>query len=125
MTETTFIIEGELTDLNSYVRSCRGHWAAAEKKVKENREAVYYSVLKHRQAIQDMKKPLDIHCHWVCKNRRKDKDNIRFGIKWILDGMEDAGAIENDGWKQIGNLSDSFSVDKNNPHIEVTVTESA
>ena len=31
-------------------------------------------------------------------NKRKDFDNVEFGVKWIKDGMVQAGVIANDGW---------------------------
>ena len=60
---------------------------------------------------------------WYCKNRRKDKDNITAGVKFILDGLVNAGVIENDGWAQVGNIFHMFKVDKENPRVEIEVKE--
>lgn len=68
-------------------------------------------------------KRIDLDITWYCKNKRKDKDNIAAGIKFILDGLVKAGTIENDGWKQVNNFSHSFKVDKDNPRVEVEIKE--
>ena len=52
-----------------------------------------------------------------------DKDNIAGGIKFLLDGLQEAQVIKNDGWKEIGNIFHFFEVDKDNPRIELFLTE--
>lgn len=116
------IIPGELPDFNFII---------AETK-KGNRNYQPYNKIKqeHTERVawiikSKIKKPLpkvDIEIEWVCKDKRKDKDNISAGIKFILDGMVQAGAILNDGWKEIGDISHKFSVDKDNPRIIVRIT---
>lgn len=66
---------------------------------------------------------IDLDITWYCKNKRKDKDNIAVGIKFILDGLVEAKVIKNDGWKEINNFKHTFKVDKDNPRIEVKITE--
>jgi hypothetical protein len=48
-----------------------------------------------------------------------DPDNIAAGKKFLLDGLQAAGVISGDGWKQIASLEDRFVVDKENPGVEV------
>lgn len=66
-------------------------------------------------------KKADFVITWHCKNRRKDKDNIMGGQKFIFDGLVHAGVLKNDGWSQIGDVQHKFMVNKNNPHVEVTL----
>ena len=63
--------------------------------------------------------PIDVHFHWVEEEKRRDHDNIRAAAKFILDGLVEEKIIKNDGWGCIGNLSDSYSIDKKNPRVEV------
>lgn len=65
--------------------------------------------------------PIYIHFHWFAKNRKKDPDNISSAKKFILDGLQEAGIIENDGWNQIAGFSDDFTVDKKNPRVVVEI----
>lgn len=71
--------------------------------------------------IKEDEMPIDLHFKWYVPNRKKDKDNIAFGKKFILDGMLKAGLLENDGWKQIGNFRDSFYIDKEKPRVVVEI----
>lgn len=63
--------------------------------------------------------PVNLQITWYAENRRKDKDNIAFAVKYIFDGMVNAGLIKNDGWKQIGNWENIFEIDKENPRVEI------
>lgn len=117
------IIPGELPDLNTIIaeskKGRKGYQPYAILK-RENTEKVAWI------AKSKIKKKLDkinLEISWICKDKRKDKDNIQAGIKFILDGLVEAGVIENDGWKQIGDITHKFNVDKHNPRIEVVIKE--
>lgn len=47
---------------------------------------------------------------WVEPNRKRDPDNIASARKFILDGLQQASALEGDGWFQIRGWSDRFRV---------------
>jgi len=65
----------------------------------------------------------DFEITWYCKDKRKDKDNIIAGAKFIFDGLVKAGVIKNDGWSQIGNITHKFEIDKENPRVEVVLND--
>lgn len=67
----------------------------------------------------------DFEITWFCPNMRKDKDNIMAGQKFIFDGLQEVGFINNDGWKQIRNVTHKFEVDKHNPRVVVEIYEVA
>lgn len=107
---------GELPTTNEIVAvSKRHHMAYAGMKKKYTRLV----------ALQAGKLPkvekADFEITWFCKNKRKDKDNIMGGQKFIFDGLVQANVLENDGWKQIGNVAHLFEVDKDNPRVEVKI----
>ena len=66
---------------------------------------------------------VDVVCTWYCKDRRRDPDNVSAGIKFVLDGLIQAGVLQNDGWKQIRSIRHEFSVDKQRPRVEVELKE--
>lgn len=123
MREVKFTIPGELPDLNTIIaESKRGNrgWQPYNKIKKEYTEAVAWIAKAKRVKF----KKIDLDINWVCKNRMKDPDNISGGgAKFVLDGLVDAGVIDNDGWKQVGSIRHSFDVDKHNPRVEVTIKE--
>jgi hypothetical protein len=58
-------------------------------------------------------------------NRRRDPDNQAGAKKYILDGIVAAGLISNDGHKQVAGWTERFRFDKDNPGVEVMVSEVA
>lgn len=75
------------------------------------------------QGVKPFNKKIDIQFTWNCKNKRKDKDNIMASQKFVFDGLQLAGVIQNDGWKEIGNIDHRFKVDKYNVGVEVFMKE--
>lgn len=112
------IIPGELPDLNQIIAAAKSHYGAYSKLKKENTDLIAYLANKLPKIER-----VDLEITWYCKDKRKDKDNITAGIKFILDGLVKAGVIENDGWKQIGDISHKLQVDKSNPRVEVVLKE--
>lgn len=118
----TIIIPGELPDLNQIIEEAKNHWSNYSSLKKTNTQIVAYCTKQH---VKQKYKKIDIEINWVCKNKRKDKDNIMAGTKFILDGLVAAGIIKNDGWAHIGEIRHRCTVDKQEPRIEVKITEVA
>ena len=66
--------------------------------------------------------PVEVKFLWVEKDRRRDKDNIRAGAKFVLDSLVLAEIIPNDNWKWVVNLFDEYMVDSAKPGVHVTIT---
>jgi Holliday junction resolvase RusA-like endonuclease len=58
---------------------------------------------------------------WHEPDRRRDKDNISAGKKFLFDGMVKAGVIKNDGWDQIAGWTESHVVNKFTCGVDVTI----
>lgn len=72
----------------------------------EVEEGIIYSLAR----LPKITKPVFIRFTWKEKNRKRDKDGISFGKKFILDAMQKAGKLPNDNWKWIRGFSDSFEL---------------
>jgi len=59
---------------------------------------------------------------WHEKNRRRDKDNIAFGKKFILDALVQAGILSDDGWRYVNGFQDTFLLAKGSAAEGVEVT---
>lgn len=118
----TIIIPGELPDLNQIIAESKNHWGSYSSLKKTNTQLVAFCT---KQATKRRYKKIDLDITWYCKDRRKDKDNIMAGTKFILDGLVQAGVIQNDGWANIGEIRHKFDVDKQDPRVEVRITEVA
>ena len=114
------IIPGELPGLNEIIAMSKEHWAKyAEEKHNRTEEIAYLA----KSQIKRKYKKVDLIFTWYCKNKKRDKDNIIAGQKFILDGLVAAGVIENDGWRQVGNILHYFEVDNKNPRVEILIEE--
>ena len=114
------VIQGELPGLNEIIAISKEHWAKyAEEKHNRTEEIAYLA----RSQIKKKYKKVDLTFTWYCKNRKRDKDNIIAGQKFILDGIVAAGVIENDGWRQVGNILHYFEVDNKNSRVEILIEE--
>jgi hypothetical protein len=113
------IIEIELPDFNSIVKHAKKHWSKYSQPKKGYDAFVADCARKQLKPIK--RYPVDFTFHWYCKDKRKDKDNIAVGKKFILDGLIKAKIIPNDNWQYVGNFSDKFYVDKHNPRVEVVI----
>lgn len=61
---------------------------------------------------------------WYAPDQMKDPDNIAHAVKYILDGLQQAGTLTNDGWKQVGGgFLHQFAIDKQTPRVEVYLLE--
>ena len=88
---------------------------------RENQDVVCWCIKSAH--IAPMSGKVDIHFTWVEPNMKRDKDNIRFAAKFILDALVEQGVIRNDNWQCIGGLTDRFLVNRENPRIVVELEE--
>ena len=118
-----FVIPHELMDLNKFVDKQRGNkFGGASAKKQQTELCALYIRKAINKGLKITQYPINIKFTWVMKNRRKDKDNISFSKKFVLDGMQSAGLIKNDGWNEINNFQDRFKVDKSFPRVEVEIS---
>ena len=116
-------IPGELTDLNTYINAERRnrHIAAKIKK-----EETYRVAMEARAvpiyAVPECQYPVRVEFTWYTKNLRKDVDNVTFAKKFILDGLVEAGILEDDNRKHVALATDiGIRVDKENPRVEISI----
>lgn len=64
-----------------------------------------------------------LNIFYYCQNRRRDPDNIAAGKKFIIDGLVEAGVIENDGWDDVVGWTEDFIKDKENPRVEIQIEQ--
>lgn len=112
------VIPGTLPGMNEIIAAAKKHPMSYAGMKEENTDAVTWIA----KRVAKFNK-VDVSIHWICRDRRKDKDNIMAGTKFVLDGLVAAGVIPNDSWKYVGNIRHSFDVDKHDPRIEVTLGE--
>ena len=60
---------------------------------------------------------------WYEPRKNRDKDNIAFAKKFILDALQATGTLSGDGWGQVIGFSDEFYIDKERPRVEIELKE--
>ena len=114
-----FEVPGRLPGLNEYTSACRTNPYAGAKLKREATEACMWAA--KAAGVRSVAVPVDVHVTWVEPNTRRDKDNIRFAINFVLDALVRLGVTPDDGWGQVGSLSDSYMVNKSNPRVIVAL----
>lgn len=114
-------IQGELTDLNTFIRKSANKFARNKIKQDET-DRVYWECKKQKIETVD-KYPVFILFKWYSKNKKMDIDNVSFGKKFILDGLVKAQIIKGDGRKFVSGFSDEFFIDQKNPRVEVLIMD--
>lgn len=112
------IIPGTLPSMNEIVAASKKHHMVYANMKKDYTALVAISA----RNLPNIKRA-DFEITWFCKDKRKDKDNIMAGQKFIFDGLIKSGKMKNDGWSEVGDVSHKFEIDKQNPRIEVKINE--
>lgn len=113
----TYVVMGMLDTYNDYQDAARRNRFIAAKRKK----ACEQLVLWHLRPVVRFDCPVVVTFRWFWQDRRRDKDNIAFAKKFILDAMQQAGVIERDSWKLCTPYDVGFEVDKGAERVEVTV----
>lgn len=114
---TSFTIPGRLPGLNEYTAACRANPHVGAKMKRDAEATVTACILAAR--VPRVGSPYRVHLRWIEASRRRDPDNVRFGVKFILDALVAANVVDSDGWKHVGGINDVFEVDADDPRIEV------
>lgn len=124
------VIKGTLPNLNDYLQAERqtyrrgGKFTTKGNELKQtNQDLVIWAIRQQLRGIH-IENPITLEYTFYEPNKKRDLDNISaFAHKIIQDALVVGGIIENDGWKNIKGFTDKFFVDKDNPRIEVIITE--
>lgn len=111
-------IPGELCDLNTYIDALNNNRYQGNDIKQTETDRVAWQCKGKGTANN-----VHICFNWFCKDKRKDKDNVCFAKKFILDGLVKAGVLPNDGWNNIRSFTDEFGIDKDNPRVEIEISE--
>lgn len=112
-------IHDRFPTLNEYIDCERGSTIAAAAMKKKCTEQVKEQCV--AQQIQPVKGKADLLFEWHSSTRH-DPDNVAFAKKFILDGLQLAGVLENDNRKFIGTMADEV-INDDDDFVIVHITE--
>lgn len=121
MAAQTLIIKGSLPGRNEAENAARTHWDVARKLKKDNTELVAWECLAQR--IKPIQGQARVEVTFFEKDLKRDADNVIGGLKYILDGLVNAGVIRNDTRKLVKLYIMPVELDRQNPRIEVKLSE--
>ena len=118
----SFFIPMVLPNLNDMVKAAkqgrRGYQPYAKQKAQV--EQVICQCIR-KAKLKAVVYPVVLHMIWTEPNRRRDKSNVRAGVKFIEDALVKSGILNNDGWNQIHHHKDYYMVDKQHPGVMVHI----
>jgi hypothetical protein len=114
------VIDISLVTLNKYINAERSSKFKGAEIKKQQTRAVMYLAMEQRFCLTDGL--FDVHFEWHKPNNMEDHDNISFAKKFILDGIKESHAIQDDSPKFINNFTDTFVLDKSRDYVWCIVT---
>lgn len=117
----SFEVPRRLPGANEYTEACRKNARAGGRMKREATEAVAWAA--RAAGAHPMRCPVTVRITWVEPNMRRDKDNVRFAAKFVLDGLVTAGVMPGDGWKHVEMIEDRYLVNARNPRVVVEVID--
>lgn len=112
------VIPGALPTLNEYIRSERGNRYSAANLKKQTQDRIKLVLWAQARRLH-YDRPVDIKFVWTVKDRRKDKDNIAFAKKFVLDALVEMDVLNDDGWNDINTLTDEFRIGEEKTEIYI------
>ena len=103
-------------------QNSREHWAKKAKRTKAARQSTCRVVSDAARGARWPAAILDITIYYPDRRRRDDLNTIE-PCKADIDGIVDSGLIPDDDWTHLQLRSWSRCVDRENPRIELTLTQ--
>lgn len=119
-----FFVGCRLPDMNKIVLAAskrKGGWSPYN-----DMKTLYESMIRadiKKAKLRKISGPVVVSLHWVEPNKRKDLDNVRCGLKFILDALVSLEILCTDRQSQVVGFRDTFGIDKALPGVWVTLEE--
>lgn len=121
--EYKLTIPGRLEGLNGYTAANRSNPYKGSGVKRENEDRIILCICQQLKGVR-ITAPVLIYYRFYEKDQRRDGDNIlSCAVKFIQDSLKKAWIIQDDNRKHIPHFYHDIFVDKENPRIEVTITE--
>lgn len=131
------ILEGELPSENEIIAAqvpkfkSGTRWVSKYSEWKNGKTQDIVLAIREQHIVPIVHYPIALTLRFYTKDRRKNPDNLLAGAtKFILDGLQEAGIIRNDGWSelvaaygQFGIVGHFFCMPRERPRIEVMLWE--
>lgn len=121
--EYRLTIPGRLEGLNDYTAANRTSPNKGGKMKRECEDTVIWCIRQQLKGLH-IQAPVLIYYHFFEKDRRRDGDNIlSCATKFVQDSLVKTKVLQNDNRECIPHFHHGISVDRQEPRIEITITE--
>ena len=110
-------VPGPLLSLNTVIDAAKRHWSVYAKEKRGRTSKV--ALLAQAARLKPMTGRVTVRFCWYAQSGRVDPDNLQVNSKWCLDGLVEAGVLEDDGWTTIAGVEHEFHIDTANPRVEI------
>lgn len=115
-----FEIPGRLPGANEASWKERSHWAQGYRFRKKLVRLIGEAVIAGRVPFFEV--PVTVYIRWVEPDLRRDRDNIHFAAKWILDALVKTRRLKGDSQRWVKDVINvRADPDPRNPRVEVTL----
>lgn len=123
MRSTRFTIRQRLPGLNEIIAAINHNRYAGNSQKKALTAVCAWYVIEQKVPVFIV--PVTVRCRFIEPNRRRDRDNIQSGTKFIMDALVRTGRIKDDSQRWVKNVFPEVSdvVDATNPRVEVDILE--
>lgn len=117
-------IPGRLDGLNSYTAANRTNHRRGGRMKRSNENIVIWCIREQLRGVHIINTPILIYYRFFEKDMRRDGDNIlSCAAKFIQDSLIKTKVISDDNRRCVPHFYHDVFVDKENPRIEVIITE--
>ena len=113
-------IPGKLPGLNDIIDASRRNYYAGNKQKRDTQFLIKLCC----RGLPELREPVKLEYVWFEPDRRRDWDNITAAQKFVQDALVEAHKLRNDGWANICYIHHDVKVDRKNPRVELTITDS-
>ncbi len=111
-------VDGTFLSLNEVIRKTKGNWKSYHRLSKQQQNRILVACLQQKPG--KVTEPVLVEFHWTTASLRVDPDNTAFSVKFVLDGLQDAGVLPKDTRKWIKAIHHEFpDPDPDHPHVIV------
>lgn len=115
-----FEIPGRFPGMNEIVEAAKAHYKRYAEMKRTYTDMVAWCAKAAKVPPMDR---VRISIVWVEPDNRRDFDNVSAGQKFLLDGLVQAGVLQNDTRWYVRSVAHTVKTDKTNPRVIVTLEE--
>lgn len=122
MGKLKLVYRGRLPAMNEIIGANRRNFYMGNKLKQKTQNDIIAQFLPQKRGTEFQKK-VNMRIWFYEPNQRRDEDNVKSGLKFLLDALQEIKILKSDSPKYLHIASDEVFVDRENPRIEIEIKE--